>query len=121
MPEAIDQTYYAFNTSGLFNGKKFQDVLLEPGELWGFAPEFNEYLRFITVNFGLEGLLVNRSPQELIDGYEDPLIQTLNAMPIYMGGDNTTSATLSLVNPPTHPDDNQVAFFTGVDDYKATR
>ena len=27
---AIDQTYQAFNISGLFNGKKYQDVLLFP-------------------------------------------------------------------------------------------
>jgi len=38
-----------------------------------------------------------------------------------MGGDNTTSAFLALNNPPTHPTDNNVVFFTGVDDYKMTR
>ena len=27
---AIEQTYFAFNISGLYNGKKYQDVLLYP-------------------------------------------------------------------------------------------
>jgi len=42
-------------------------------------------------------------------------------MPIYEGGDNTTSPFLSLSNPPTHPTDNIIAFFTGEEDYTMTR
>ena len=42
-------------------------------------------------------------------------------MPIYMGGDATTSPVLALNNPPTHPTNNTVAFFTGEDDYRMTR
>jgi hypothetical protein len=38
-----------------------------------------------------------------------------------MGGDNTTSAFLAFKNLPTNPTDNNVVFFTGVDDYKMTR
>ena len=78
-----------------------------------FMPNFNDYLRFATINFGLSGLITVRSPREMIDGYTDPLVATLNETPLYMGGDNTTSAFLSLNNPPTHPSDNHVAFFTG--------
>ena len=57
----------------------------------------------------------------MIEGYTDPLVATLNETPIYMGGDNTTSPILALNDPPTHPKDNTVAFFTGEDDYTMTR
>lgn len=75
----------------------------------------------MTVNFGLEGLLTYRSPRELIEGYTDPLVAQLNAMPVYMGGDNTTSPVLAMNKPPTHPDNNTIAFFTGEDQYEMTR
>ena len=57
----------------------------------------------------------------MIEGYTDPLVATLNETPVYMGGDNTTSAFLSLSDPSTHPPDNQIAFFTGEDEYEMTR
>ena len=57
----------------------------------------------------------------MIEGYTDPLVATLNKTPVYMGGDNTTSAFLSLADPPTHPADNNIAFFTGEDAYEYTR
>ena len=38
-----------------------------------------------------------------------------------MGGDATTSPILALNNPPTHPTNNTVAFFTGEEDYTMTR
>ena len=57
----------------------------------------------------------------MIEGYNDPLVEALSQLPIYMGGDNTTSPNLSMLHPPTHPSDNEIAFFTGEDDYKMTR
>ena len=81
--------------SGIYNGKKFQDVLLYPQDIWSFFPQFDEYLRFITINFGLSGLLTYRSPREIIEGYTDPLVEVLNETPIYMGGDKTTAAFLA--------------------------
>jgi len=75
----------------------------------------------MTINFGLSGLITVRSPREMIEGYTDPLVATLNETPIYMGGDNATSAFLALNNPPTHPTDNTVAFFTGTDEFEMTR
>ena len=96
-------------------------MLLFPQQTPSYFPEFDSYLRFITVNFGLSGLLTYRTPREVIEGYTDPLVETINATPLYMGGDNTTSAFLALNNPPTHPTGNTVAFFTGEDDYEMTR
>jgi len=57
----------------------------------------------------------------MIEGYTDPLVATLNETPLYMGGDDTTSAFLALADPPTHPKNNTVAFFTGEDEYEMTR
>lgn len=38
-----------------------------------------------------------------------------------MGGDQTINPTLSLNMPPTHPQNNPISFFTGVDNYQLTR
>ena len=62
-----------------------------------------------------------KTPREFIEGYTDPLIEKLNGTPVYMGGDQTTSPVLSLDNPPTHPTDNRISFFTGEGNYKNTR
>lgn len=96
-------------------------IYKDPSHIPSYFPQFDDYLRSVTINFGLSGLLTVRSPREMIEGYTDPLIATLNETPIYMGGDNTTSPILALNDPPTHPKDNTVAFFTGEDDYTMTR
>jgi len=119
--EAMFETYQAFNISGLYNGKKFQDVLLYPKKIPSYFPQMDGYLRSVAINFGLSGLITIRTPREMIEGYTDPLVAQLATMPIYMGGDATTSSFLALNNPPTHPTDNTVAFFTGQDDYTMTR
>ena len=35
---------------------------------------FRSYLRFVTLNYGLTGMFTSRSPREMIEGYDDPLI-----------------------------------------------
>lgn len=66
-------------------------------------------------------MLIPISPNALLNGYNDTLIETLNELPIYMGGDNSTSPLLAVSQPPTHPANNTVAFFTGQDEYMMTR
>lgn len=119
--DAINITYAYFTIEEIYSQTIFQDYLLGLRKAPEYLPGMDEYLRFVTINFGLTGLIAPYTPREVIEGYEDPLIQQLNAMPIYMGGDNTTSATLAMSNPPTHPTDNRVAFFTGEEDYEMTR
>lgn len=96
-------------------------MLLYPNDIPEAFPSFDGYLRSVAINFGLSGVLTIRSPRDMIEGYNDPLIEQLALLPIYEGGDKTTSSFLALNNPPTHPTDNNVAFFTGVDDYTMTR
>ena len=78
-------------------------------------------MNHVAINFGLSGLLTQRSPREMIEGYFDPFIETLNETPVWMGGDKTTSSFLSLAKPPTLPNDNKVALFTGENNSKMTR
>ena len=82
---------------------------------------FRSYLRFVTLNYGLTGMFTHRSPREMIEGYDDPLIMQLNETKIYQGGDQTTPPRLSLDNPPTHPVNNSISFFTGEDNFRNTR
>jgi hypothetical protein len=77
--------------SGLYNAKIYQDVFLNYdnagwSNVWN-TPGFLAYLKYATVNFGLNGLYYYASPREYIEGYWDPLLLTLQAMPVYLGGD----------------------------------
>lgn len=69
----------------------------------------------------MNGLFISATPRQFIEGYTDPLIATLNSMPVYLGGDQTVSAFLALDAPPTHPVNNTIAFLTGEDNYLLTR
>lgn len=86
MPDGatIGDVYQSFNSSGLYNGKIFQDILLNfdtmaPGgatkwsNIWT-TESFQSYLRFVTLNYGLTGMFTYRSPREMIEGYNDTLI-----------------------------------------------
>ena len=121
-PQAtIFETYQSFNMSGLYNPKIYQDVFLnynntDWSNLWN-TPGFLKYLKFITVNFGLNGLFMYATPRAYIEGYTDPLIYTLSQMPVYEGGDQTISPFLAIDSPPTHPPNCSMAFFTGEDDH----
>ena len=64
---------------------------------------------------------MSATPREYIEGFTDPLLVALSDLPVYLGGDQTTSPFLSLDAPPTHPVNNPIAFFTGEDDYLQTR
>ena len=116
----LDTAYSSLNLNDLFNNIKLQDSLLKQQGATVYD-HLDEYLRFITINMGLSGVLTKRSPREMIEGYTDPLVEELNQMPIYMGGDQATSPVLALDNPPTHPVPNRITFFTGEDDHSRTR
>ena len=102
----MDEVYQLFSTFRLFNASCVTDDMCH-------IPDLKEYMNHVAINFGLSGLLTRRSPREMIEGYLDPLIETLNETPVYMGGDRTTSPLLSLAKPPTLPNNNKVALFTG--------
>jgi hypothetical protein len=85
------------------------------------TPGFKEYLRYVAMSYGLNGLFIYATPREFIEGYTDPLLETLSETPVYEGGDQTISPFMSLDAPPTHPKDNSIAFYTGEDDYTLTR
>ena len=71
---AIETMYSTFTANNVFNQKIFQDVLLGIQTLPAYTPSFDRYLRFLTVNFGLGGLVSQHTPREMIEGYEDPLV-----------------------------------------------
>ena len=57
----------------------------------------------------------------MIEGYIDPLYETLNSLELIKGGDKTVNPFLALNNLPTRPLNNKIALFTGEDDYEMTR
>ena len=79
---------------------------------------WRDYLRYIVIEIAFNGLFVKHTTYNLLHGYKDPLITTINETPIYKGGDPTQSDIVSLIDGPS---DTNIAFFTGVDDYKYTK
>lgn len=121
-PEDI---YKSFNLNGLFNLVPYADVMLgvKPGtdtDVW-VTESFNKYFRWVVLQGGLNGLFIKSTPKDYLDGFNDPLIETLQSLPVYLGGDQTTSPFLSLNAAPTSPVNNPIALLTGVDDYMLTR
>ena len=82
-------------------------------ETMHYMPRLDDYLRFVTVNFGLNGLMTERTPREVIEGYEDPLLQRLHDLEVYKGGDSTRPTTLALVSLPNSPINGSASFYTG--------
>ena len=82
---------------------------------------FKNYQKFLCINFGLNGALIDITPRQLIEGYDDPLLKLLNEMPVYEGGDQTRSSFFALDMPVTHPVNNSITFMTGYDDSELTR
>lgn len=50
-------------------------MLLYPNDIPEAFPSFDGYLRSVAINFGLSGVLTIRSPRDMIEGYNDPLIE----------------------------------------------
>jgi hypothetical protein len=87
----IDDVYNSLNKTGLYNSKIYQDIFLgytneNYTNVWN-TPEFAEYLRYITLNFGLNSMFITLTPRQFLGGFDDVLIAALRALPIYMGGD----------------------------------
>lgn len=62
------------------------------------------------------GMFTERTPHELIKGYNDPLVQQLAELPPYLGGDQTADPFLSIEFSPTNPRNNSMAFLSGAGD-----
>lgn len=79
------------------------------------------YLKYVMLEHGLNGLFLERSSREYIEGYVDPLIYQTSQQPMWNGGDQTNPYFMSLNDSPTNPKDNPITFFTGTDDSLYTR
>jgi len=76
-------------------------------------PQFKRYLKYVAFQAGLNGLFTCKTPRQIIEGYEDPLVKQLAGAEVYLGGDQTQSPFLSSDKSPTNPSDNTVEFLSG--------
>ena len=114
-------SYIFLDTTYLYSMKAFKITILDYMYIPSYFPNLQDYLRSVTINFAMSGLVKQRTPRELIEGYNDTMIESLHEVPLYEGGDATAQAYYSLSNPPQRPANSSVAFFTGQNDYKMTR
>lgn len=80
-----------------------------------------QYLRFITIEAGLNGIFQFRTPREYIEGFIDPTVYQMSQQPVYQGGDQTNDPFMGINSSPAYPKDNPIALFTGTDDSSYTR
>lgn len=91
MQFTINDVYRSFNISGLFNMVPYGNVLMDvtsktDSNVW-VTKGFNLYFRWIVLNGGLNGMFIKSTPKDYLNGFNDPLIATLNDLPVYLGGD----------------------------------
>lgn len=70
-------------------------------------------MRYVTIQAGLGGIYTKKSPRQIIEGYNDTMIETLRAMPAYAGGDQTKDPLLAINKSATNPEGNVIGFFSG--------
>ena len=121
-PNAMEQTYKLMNVLTFFNRNAFASALFNPqSTILAFSSEMGNYLRMITTNFGYQSLLQQRTPREMIEGYNAPLYKTLNDLKLVKGGDKTLEPFLALSRLPTRPMETRISLFTGQDHHNMTR
>ena len=54
-----------------------------------------KYLRYVTLQAGLGGIITRKTPREIIEGYNNTLIQNINDLSIFNGGDQTQNKFIS--------------------------
>lgn len=82
------------NITGLFNGNINQDSILNNG--FEGLKQYDDYSRYVTINFGLGGFFTKRSAKEMLEGYTDNSLLKVKQTPVYLGGDLTVDPFLSL-------------------------
>lgn len=109
----------------LYNQKIIGDILLNSSNI-DYPATFNtdtmrRFIRFLTIEGSMGGMFVFRTPKEMCEGYNDPIVSTLSKEPVYKGGDATSSPLMSINTSPNSPNNYSIAFFTGEGDYLYTR
>ena len=109
----------------LFNQEIIGDIMVNK-TIKSYSPVFTnpqmaQYLRFIIIEAGLNGIFQYRTPREYIEGFIDPTVYQMSQQPVYQGGDQTNDPFMSINNSPAYPKNNSMAFFTGTDDSAYTR
>lgn len=114
-----------FSPNRLYNQEILGDIMLNL-TIPTYPPIFvntsmGRYIKFIVMEQGLNGFFQQRTPQEYIEGYYDPLIYQLSQTPVYNSGDQTNDPYMAINISPAYPPNNTVVLFTGTDDSTYTR
>ena len=52
-------------------------------------PNLQDYLKFVTINFGMNSLITQLTPRQLIEGYTDEVLLAVKEAEPYRGGDES--------------------------------
>ena len=73
-------------------------------------------MKYATTQATLGGFFISKSPQELIEGYQNPIIKRLHDTPLYLRGDKTFNLITKLnyePDPTSLPNSNPIALMEG--------
>ncbi len=107
-----ENLFMYMNVTRLFNLKVIQDILLDTDPSDPFNnDQTRRYIQYMSLEQGFFGMFYHKTPREYIEGYTDPLLQTLSETPVYLAGDKTNSPILAINIDPLSPANNPIAFF----------
>ena len=101
----LEQIVDLLSFDKLFNGQMIQELwTMEEGKFrewfyWDNQEMLKEYLRFIVIEVGFDGLTQERKAKELIFGYDDPFLVNLRDMDPILGGDPSTASFIAFNEP----------------------
>lgn len=123
---SIDDVYKSFQIGGFFNWHGFQDIWVGYDPMNWVSGYVNvntkSYFRYLTLNFGLGGIITKKTPNQMITGYTDPVLEKIRTKKVYLGGDATINSWIQ-IDPPNSraPTGNVVSFLTGETEEESTR
>lgn len=91
---------------------------------WSEPALLRSYLKFVAIEVGLGGLTQERSPKELVLGYEDDFLRNLRDMDPAMGGDPSINIVVAINEPNSTEEQAKrypISMHTGKDNYNNTR
>ena len=85
-------------------------------------PNLQDYLKFVTINFGMDSVIVSRTPREIIEGYNDKILQRIHDANPYTGGDKSLDPFVNAASPSSlFPANNTVMLLSGEDNHGLKR
>lgn len=125
---SVADIYQLMTPYGMFSQKFNMDLLINANANDEMEAKFagetvKRYLKFAVIEGQMGGLFTDKTPKQLIEGYDDEVNKEIAARDLLKGGNMALQTHFAINQAAKEPIVGQVfdAFFTGSDSYKMTR